>query len=71
MPGSKTQAFLMTMLKTLLPGSPILSNAVIPSKEMIIEEEDRLGFYEFDVSFITPTSIADRNDIHSSPFPGL
>jgi hypothetical protein len=58
-PGSKTQTFLFEKLKTLLPESPIFSNAIISSENMIIEEEDQLRIFEFDVSFVTSTSVAD------------
>jgi hypothetical protein len=57
--GSKTQAFLFIMLKTLLPESPIFSNTIILSQNMIIEGEDQLRIFEFDVSFVTSTSVAD------------
>jgi hypothetical protein len=39
-------------LKALLPNTTISSNVIIPAEDMIIEEEDRLRIYEFDVSFV-------------------
>jgi hypothetical protein len=39
------------MLKTLLPGSPVLLNTIISTEGLTIEEEDRLKVFEFDVSF--------------------
>jgi hypothetical protein len=67
-PGSKSQAFLFGKLQTLLPDSPISSNAVIPVENIIIEEGDRLRIYEFDVSFNTPdsNSLLTENDILST-----
>jgi hypothetical protein len=41
------------MLKSLLPDTSISSNAIIPSDSVPIEEEDRLQYYEYDVSFIS------------------
>jgi hypothetical protein len=40
------------MMKTLLPESPIFSNAIISPENLTIKEEDRLRIYEFDVSFL-------------------
>jgi hypothetical protein len=47
-------------LKTLFPGSTILSNTSISSENIILEEEDKLKVYEFDVSFISFIVTDDR-----------
>jgi hypothetical protein len=38
-------------MKTLFPNSSVSSNANIPSENIELQKEDRLGRYEFDVSF--------------------
>ena len=48
--GSRSQAFLFDMLKRLFPDSPIDSNVIMPTENIILEESDRLRVYEFDVS---------------------
>jgi hypothetical protein len=55
------------MLKMILPDTPVSSNTKIPSDSMIIEQKERLKYYEFDVSFFSLFS-ADLNDTLSSTF---
>jgi hypothetical protein len=54
---SKGQAFLFDMLQTLFPGSKISSNTILSTENIILPNEDKLRVYEFDVSFVTSSSV--------------
>jgi hypothetical protein len=47
-------------MKTLLPETPIFSDHIIPTENMMLDE-DRLSIYEFDVSFVHMEFILEIN----------